>query len=229
MAGQFVQGLRALAGRTAWDWRRCPYCGDTLTCKWGSYHRRPWTFAGRQLVRVPRHRCERCRRTYSERSAWLVRGSWYAREVHRGAIDYWQHGSTSLRRTAELLRSWLGRQERWLLWRPLDEAPAAATRCYLSASTVHRWLDRAGRTARAQAVGQLAGVPTSGQLGTDGLWARLRGGAKRVVLLLTDSVSGVVWPPVVVDGEAGARPWQRVFVRARAAGLHAGRLVGRDQ
>ena len=223
---QFVQGLRALAGRTAWDWRRCPYCDDTLTCKWGSYHRRPWTFAGRQLVRVPRHRCERCRRTYSERSAWLVRGSWYAREVHRGAIDYWQHGSTSLRRTAELLRSWLGRQERWLLWRALDESPAAATRCYLSASTLHRWLYRAGRTARAQAVGQLAGVPTSGQLGTDGLWARLRGGAKRVVLLLTDSVSGVMWPPVVVDGEAGARPWQRVFVRARAAGLPRDDLWG---
>src|SRR3954467_2568797 len=215
----FVQGLRALAERTAWDWRCCPYCGDTLTCKWGSYRRHPWTFEGRQVVRVARHRCERCRRTYSEQSPWLVRGSWYAREVHRGAIDYWQHGSTSLRRTAELLRSWLGRQERWLLWRPLDGPPPAATRCYLSASTVHRWLDRAGRTARAQAVGQLAGVPTSGQLGTDGLWARLRGGTTRVVLLLTDSVSGVVWPPVVVNGEAGARPWQRLFVRARAAGL----------
>jgi len=146
--------------------------------------------------------------------------------VQRSAIDHWQHGGTSLRRTAELLRSWLGRQERWLLWRPLDEAPPAATRCYLSASTVHRWLDRAGRTARHQAVGQLAGIPTSGQLGTDGLWARLRGGTTRVVLLLTDSVSGVVWPPVVVDGEAGARPWQRLFVRARAAGLARDALWG---
>jgi hypothetical protein len=84
---------------------------------------------------------------------------------------------------------------------------------------VHRWLDRAGRTARRQAVGQLAGVPTSGQLLTDGLWARLRGGARRVVLLLTDSVSGVVWPPVVVAGEEAARPWHRLWVRARAAGL----------
>ena len=158
-----------------------------------------------------------------------MRGSWYAREVQRSAIDHWQHGGTSLRRTAELLRSWLGRQERWLLWRPLDEAPAAATRCYLSASTVHRWLDRAGRTARAQAVGQLAGVPTSGQLGTDGLWARLRGGAKRVVLLLTDSVSGVVWPPVVVDGEAGAAPVAAAVCARPRGGVGPGRPVGRDQ
>jgi hypothetical protein len=216
----FVQGLRALAERTAWEWRRCPYCGDTLTCKWGSYPRRPWTFAGRQCVRVQRHRCAHCRRTYSEQSALLVRGSWYAREVHRRAIDAWQHEGTSLRRVAEGLRSWLGRQERWLLWRPLDVAPPRAAQCLLSASTVHRWLDRAGRRARRQAVGQLEGVPTSGRLLTDGLWARLRGGARRVVLLLTDSVSGVVWPPVVVAGEEAPRPWQRLFVRARAAGLN---------
>ena len=222
----FVQGLRALAGRSGWEWRRCPYCGDTLTCKWGSYPRHPWTFTGRQRVRVPRHRCERCGRTYSEHSPWLVRGSWYAREVHRCGIDHWQHVGTSLRRTAEVLRSWLGRQERWRLWRPLEPAPPGAVRCTLSASTVHRWLDRAGRTARQQAVGQLAGIPTQGQLATDGLWARLRGGTKRVVLLLTDSVSGVVWPPVVVTGEEAARPWQRLFVRARAAGLNRDDLWG---
>src|SRR5215210_2152953 len=222
----FVQGLRALAGRSGWEWRRCPYCGATLTCKWGSYTRHPWSFSGRQTVRVARHRCERCRRTYSEHAPWLVRGSWYAREVHRCGIDHWQHLGMSLRRTAEVLRSWLGRQERWRLWRPLDPAPPGAAPCTLSASTVHRWLDRAGRTARQPAVGQLAGIPTSGQLLTDGLWARLRGGAKRVVLLLTDSVSGVVWPPVVVTGEEAARPWQRVFVRARAAGLNRDDLWG---
>jgi hypothetical protein len=222
----FVQGLRALAGRSGWEWRRCPYCGDTLTCKWGSYTRHPWSFSGRQAVRVARQRCERCRRTYSEQAPWLVRGSWYAREVHRCGIDHWQHLGTSLRRTAEVLRSWLGRQERWRLWRPLDPVPPGAAPCTLSASTVHRWLDRAGRTARRQAVGQLAGVPTSGQLGTDGLWARLRGGTRRVVLLLTDSVSGVVWPPVVVPGEEAARPWQRLFVRARAAGLNRDDLWG---
>jgi transposase-like protein len=222
----FVAGLRALAARSAWDWRRCPHCGDTLTCKWGSYTRRPWTFAGRQAVRVQRHRCERCRRTYSEQSALLIRGSWYAREVHRSAIDHWQHLGTSLRRTAEVLRSWLGRQERWLLWRPLEGAPAAEARCHLSASTVHRWLDRAGREARRGVAGHLEGVPTSGQLATDGLWARLRGRARGVVLLLLDGVSGLVWPPVVVPHEETERPWQRLFVRARAAGLLPEELWG---
>jgi hypothetical protein len=44
----FVQGLWALAERTAWDWRRCPHCGDTLTCKWGGYTRQPWTLTGRE-------------------------------------------------------------------------------------------------------------------------------------------------------------------------------------
>jgi len=64
----FVQSLRELAGRTVWDWRRCPYCGRSETCKNGSYVRRPWIFTGRQVVRVQRHRCWPCRRSYSEQS-----------------------------------------------------------------------------------------------------------------------------------------------------------------
>ncbi len=39
----------------------------------------------------------------------MVVGSWYAREVQRCAIDHWQHLGSSLRRTAEVMRSWLGR------------------------------------------------------------------------------------------------------------------------
>jgi transposase-like protein len=205
-ARAFVQGLRVLAGRSAWEWRRCPRCGGTLTYKNGSYTRRPWGFAGRQTVRVQRHGCHGCGRSYSEHSALLVRGSWYAREVHRCAIDHWQHVGSSVRRTAEWLRSWLGRQERWQLWRPLTAPPGERERCHLSASTIARWLDRAGRAAEQTVAGQLAGVPSSGQLATDGLWARLRGGTARVVLLLVDSASGVLWPPVVVGHEATAAP-----------------------
>src|SRR6266536_3278173 len=141
---QFLQSLRDVAKRSAWDWRRCPKCGDTLTCKHGSYVRRPWSLDGRQCVRVQRHWCARCRTTYSERSALLVRGSWYARDGQRCAIDHWQHVGTSTRRAAEVLRSLLGRQERWLLWRPLAPPPSDTERCHLSASTVERWLDRAG-------------------------------------------------------------------------------------
>lgn len=228
----FLHALRDLAGRTAWDWRRCPYCGDTLTSKWGGYARHPWTLVGRQVVRVQRHRCEPCsaRRgrhvTYAETSAWLVRGSWYAREVHRCAIDHWQHLGTSVRRTAAVLRSWLGRQERWRLWRPLDPTPDDAAACHLSASTVERWLDRAGQAAWQTVPGQLAGVPTSGQLGTDGLWARLRGGTTRVLLALVDGVTGVVWPPVVATGEQGSDDWAPLFDRARQAGLVVKAVLG---
>jgi transposase-like protein len=214
----FVQSLRELARRTAWDWKRCPQCGSTLTIKNGGYLRHPWLFAGRQTVRVQRHLCHACHSSYSEQSALLVGGSWYAREVRRSAVDHWVHGRMSLRRTAEFLRSWLGRQERWRLWRPLDAVPAAET-CHLAASTVHRWLDAAGQVAQASVPGQLQGIAQSEELGTDGLWTRLRGGATRVVLLLADSVTGLLWPPVVAEREDQVAPWQRLFERARQAGL----------
>jgi len=221
----FVQALRELAERTAWDWKRCPACGSTLTIKNGSYTRRPWFFTGRQCVRVQRHLCHACAKSYAEQSALLVRGSWYAREVRRCAVDHWVHGRLSLRRTAEFVRSWLGRQERWRLWRPLDATPPDEA-CYLAASTVQRWLDQAGIAAQASVPGQLQGIAQSAELGTDGLWARLRGGASRVVLLLADSVTGLLWPPLVAEREDQAAPWQRLFERARQAGLDWQRLRG---
>jgi hypothetical protein len=156
----------------------------------------------------------------------LVRGGWYAREVRRSAIDQWQHLGVSTRRTAEVLRSWLGHQERWQVWRPLDPAPSDAQACHLSASTVERWLDQAGQTAQARVAEQLVGSESSGQLATDGLWARLRGGTKRVVLALVDNVTGVVWPPVVVAGEGTAAAWEALFVRAEQAGLVLRELRG---
>jgi transposase-like protein len=220
----FLQSLRALAARSVWDWRRCPFCGDNQTIRWGYYTRRPWFFEGRQQVQVQRHQCKRCGRTYSEESALLIRGSWYARGVHRSAIDHWQHMGTSFRRTAEFLRSWLGRQERYLKWRPLAKRPTADERCYLAASTVHRWVDRAGRVAQGRLSGQLSGVACSGTVGADGLWARLRGNAKRVVLQLVDNVSGLIWPPVVVEGEESEEAWRQLFERAQQAGLELAKL-----
>jgi len=223
-AKAFVQSLRELSGRSAWDWRRCPCCGGTDTCKYGSYERNPWSFGGRQKVRVQRHKCNPCNGTYSERSVLLVRGSWYAREVHRAAIDYWQYGGNSLRRAVDLLCAHMNRQGRWLIWRPLDPEPAE--KCRLGAGTVERWLDRAGKAAQRTVEKQLDGVPSSGQMGTDGLWAVLRGGTKRVVLALVDGVTGVVWPPVVVEGEEDEKSWAKLFERAKRAGLDPDVLRG---
>ncbi len=227
----FVQVLKELANRTAWEWRRCPRCGDTDTVKYGTYTSHVWFLDGRREVVVQRHKCNSCSAsgqtfTYSERSALLIRRSWYAREVQRCSADHWQHGRSSLRRTAEFIRSLLGHQERWLLWRPLDAEPPTSRHCHLAASTVHRWLDQAGKEAKATVKGQLEGVPTSGQMGTDGLWAKLRGGTKRVVLVLVDSVTGVIYPPVVVAGEESQGPWQRLFGRAKRAGLPIQRVRG---
>jgi hypothetical protein len=87
-------------------------------------------------------------------------------------------------------------------------------------------LDHAGQQARTTVVGQLAGVATSGQFGADGLWAKLLGGAKAVVLLLTDSVTGLAYPPVVVSSEDGPEPWRALFQRAARAGLRLEQIRG---
>lgn len=231
-AAAFVHSLEALANRTASDWRRCPQCGQDDTIRYGTYIVHPWFLDGRGEVSIQRHYCRTCRKTYSERSPYLVRGSWYAREVHRLGVDFWQHGRTSLRKDAEVIRSLLGHQERWLLWRLFAPEPEEAEKCRLSKSTLYRWLDRAGETAKGTVKGQLEGAKTSGEVGVDGLWVRLRGGAegkvKRVVLVLVDSVTGLIYPPVVVEGEEAEEPWKRLFRRAQRAGLSRLRGVTSD-
>jgi len=84
---------------------------------------------------------------------------------------------------------------------------------------VHRWLDGAGRVAQESVGEHLEGIAFSGQLGTDGLWARLRGGAKRVVLMLVDSASGLLWPPVVETGEESRGSWRRLFQRGKVVDM----------
>jgi len=41
-----------------------------------------------------------------------------------------------------------------------------------------------------------------------------------------DSVSGVIWPPIVARGEESEGPWRRLFERAQQAGLDLDRLRG---
>jgi hypothetical protein len=216
---EFVQKVRELARRSAWDWRHCSRCGGTWTCKYGGRFRYPWTLAGRQRVRIQRHWCYACSKVYNEEQAWLVAGSWYAQEVHRYAVDQWVHGGSSLRRVTEFLRSLLGRQERWWLWHVEEGKAKEPGACCLHHSTIHRWLDRAGQKAQESVAGQLEGLTCSGQMGTDGLWARLRGGGKRVVLTLVDSVTGLLWGMVVVAEEESAASWRALFEQAQAMGL----------
>src|SRR3712207_1454475 len=82
----------------------------------------------------------RCRRTFTPALVMVERRCRYGRDVRRCAIDLWQHGGSSARRTAEWVRSLVGQQERWRIWRPWA-ASTAAEPCRLQASTVHRWLD----------------------------------------------------------------------------------------
>ena len=225
-AKAFVHSLEALAKKTAWDWRACPRCGQDDTIRYGHYTVHPWFLDGRREISIQRHYCQSCQKTYSERSPYLVRGSWYAREVHRYSIDLWQHGRGSIRRSCEFVRSLLGRQERWLLWRLFEQEPAEAAKCRFSPSTLERWLDRAGVVATETVEGQLAGIPSSGQVGVDGLWAKLKGQTKRVVLVLVDSVTGLIYPPVVVTGEEDSATWAKLFDRAKLAGFSIDGLRG---
>jgi len=112
------------------------------------------------------------------------------------------------------------------MWRVLEPRCAGRERCHLAASTVQRWLDRAGVEAERTVPGQLSGVAISRQMGADGLWARLRGGVQRVALAVVDCVSGVVWPAAVVEGEEKAEGWGQLFQRAQEAGLKLSALRG---
>lgn len=210
-AGEFVQRQVGLLRRTSQAWRRCPYCGNTATQGYGSYVRHPYTLEGREARRVRRHYCPVCRKTYSEELADLAPRARYAREVQRCAVDLWVHGRMSLRRVAEVVQACVGHQGRWLYWCWLRLGQEKRALCPLSASTVHRWV-------AARVDGQWEGVASTGQMGVDGLWARLRGGAQRVVLLLHDTVTGLVWPPVVVCAES-VEAWGDLFGRAVRAGL----------
>src|SRR5215216_4713622 len=213
---RFAQWLRGLAERTPWEERRCPTCRGHDSWKHGSYRRHPWTLAGRQAVRVQRYWCRRCRRTFTPALAAVERRRRYGRDVRRLAIDHWQHAGSSLRRTAELVRSLIGRQERWCIWRPWE--PLAAGRCPLSGSTVGRWLDDAGQRAAATVRQQLVDVPQSGQVGADGLWATLAGKAKAVVLLLVDRLGAAARPAARAGQRRGAGVGA---LRRGAAGLGA--------
>jgi len=221
----FLQHLRGLGRRTPWDARQCPTCGGHDSWKHGSYPRPLWTLDGRQTVVIQRYRCRRCRRTFTPELAAVARRCQYGRDVRRCAIDLWQHGGSSLRRTAAWLRSLLGRQERWCWWRPWDAGPTVPP-CRLAASTVHQWLDAAGRRAEQATRRGWADVPSSGQVGADGLWARLSGTGTAVLLVLADRVTGVLYPPLVVATEDDPAGWGRLFLRAARAGLRVSRLRG---
>lgn len=223
---QFVQWVRGLAQRTPWQERHGVHCHSHETWKHGRYRRRAWTLDGRQDVVVQRYRCRRCGRTFTPDLALVARRRRHGRDVQRCAIDLWQHGGSSMRRTAEWARSLVGHQERWPLWRPWASAPAPAACCRLGASTVQRWLDAAGRRAEQATRRGLADGPTSGHVGADGLWATLSGKTKAVGLLLSDRGRGVVYPPVVVATEDDPAAWGWLFLRAAQAGLRGTRVHG---
>jgi hypothetical protein len=218
-ARAFVESLRRLAERRDREWRQCPVCGSGHVNRHGSYTRHPWTLEGRIARAVQRYECRDCGATYSETFADLAPGRWYTRSVQRYAIDGWLHLGSSLRRVAEWVRSVVGKQERWQIWCPLSPPMAEAERCHLGHSTVGRWLNEAGMRAEGQVKGSYTGIASSGQMGADGLWVRLRGGTVRVLLMLRDSVTGLLWPPVVAAGEEAAAAWEMLFARACQAGL----------
>jgi hypothetical protein len=72
----------------------------------------------------------------------------------------------------------------------------------------------------------MEGIASLWELATDGLWARLRDGRKRVALMVADSVSGLVYPPVVVANEESADSWEALFTRLEGAGVSLEQING---
>lgn len=225
-SAEFVHALTELRDRTAAAWRKCPHCGSENTILYGFYYRHPWALFRRLDVRVQRHRCKRCGKTYAETSPDLVFKSWYTRSVHRLCVDCACHFGISLRKVAQLVGSLIGQQDGWWRWHPAKEGDPQEKRCYLAHTTVHYWLKKAGKAARKSIKDHLKGISCSGEMGTDGLWARLCGGIKRVALMLIDYQSGLIFPPVIVEGEEAACCWGQMFERAEEAGLQLDQLNG---
>jgi transposase-like protein len=226
-ARAFVESLRAKRRPSELERRRCPACGSTHSHRHGQYLRKPFTMGGRVTHAVQRYECQACGATHADEHPDLAPGARYARSVRRYAIDQWLQGRSSLRRVAEQVRSLIGHQERWKIWFPVLDAwgpEEEREECRFSASTLCLWLNQAGRRAEGQAAGAYEGVGQSGLVGADGLWARLRGGAVRVLLMVRDSVTGLLYPPVVAAGEEAAATWERLFARAQRAGLALGEL-----
>ena len=215
----FVQSLLRLAQRNDLEWRVCPYCQSTHVHRHGTYLRRPFTLEGRLSVAVQRYRCQSCGGSYSQEDPEYPPKCWYARSVRRYAIDQWCFLGSSLRRVAEWVRSTINRDGRWQVWHPLSRPDPQACKCKLHHSTVQWWLDQAGRRAQQGVAGMYAGLGPTRLVGADGLWARLRGGATRVLLMLRDSVTGLLWPPVVAVGEEAAASWAKLLRQAQRAGL----------
>ncbi|MHB0859188.1 MAG: transposase [Anaerolineae bacterium] len=215
----FVQSLLGLAQRTDRQWRMCPHCRSHHVHGNGTYTRRPWTLEGRLTLAVQRYECQSCGGSYSQEHPEYPPKCWYARSVRRYAIDQWCFLGSSLRRVAEWVRSTINKDGRWRMWYPLSRPDPHAPKCTLHHSTVQRWLDQAGQRAEKGVAGMYAGLPPTTLAAADGLWARLRGGATRVLLMLRDSVTGLLWPPVVAVGEEAAVNWAKLYGQAQRAGL----------
>ena len=99
-------------------------------------------------------------------------------------------------------------------------ARGVVSRALLSGCEHPASLEEAGsRRARHEAQGQLSGIENSGQFGADGLWARLRGKGKQVLLTLVDVATGVIWATHTAVDEKGAEAWEGLFRCAKQAGL----------
>lgn len=90
---QFVQQLRELAGRSAWDWRRCPRCGSRDTSKNGGRKVHPSN-------QSPFN--ERIPSTPRSLSAWGFHQSWLIRVAGTTSSYAWQ--TAALRASQEIHR-----------------------------------------------------------------------------------------------------------------------------
>ena len=113
-----------------------------------------------------------------------------------------------------------------LAWGPLGRTPAAEI-CDLLGEYNQSLVGSDGSGGGVNGGGAVArGEAEHGGGGRRVMGALARRGEVGVVLAMVDTVSGLLWPPVVAAGEETQKAWEQMFQRGQKAGLAVGRLRG---
>ena len=210
--------------RRADDPRRCPQCGLTLTKKNGGRHRSPRDLGGIRSVRMQRHWCFTCMRSYSEELPDIAPHHWYTRRVQRKFLDMYTTIGGSLRRCASWMTAEITSCGRTFIWDPLarapwwGRAPEPEPEIELSHTTGWRWVQRSGQSWR-QRKEAYTEVPQSGAVVSDATYVRIRG-VWTAILGVVDGIARTTFGLFHLASEESNDEIERAFDLAARAGLN---------
>jgi len=208
--------------------RCCARCGSTLTKRNGTRQRTLRDLGGIRSVRVQRHWCFTCKRSYSEELAEIAPHHWYTRRVQRKFLDMYTTIGGSLRRCASWITAEITSRGRTFIWDPLARlpwwgcAPEPEPEIDLSHTTGWRWLQASGESWR-QRKGAYSDVPQSGAVASDATYVRIRG-VWTAVLGVIDGIWRTTFGLFHLATEESDEEIERAFDRAATAGLNVEKI-----